>query len=335
MLPLIPRYPISLFLFAVLLFSGCGDEGSDKDVLRMAIVPKGSNHEFWLTVQKGARVAEAEMQARGLPVRVLWESPPGEDDRDQQILIVENFIADAVDGLILAPIDARALVAPVELAAQVGIPTIVIDSPLDSPLPISTIGTNNYAAGQLAAREMGRILGESGRVGILRYQAGSSSTRQRENGFLETLRQEFPGISVISEDIQAGPTKDTAFVAGQTLLSRVGPRLNGIFTPNESTTAGMLLALAESPHERDQIQLVGFDTNNFLLRALKEGQIQALIVQDPYRMGYEAVYFLFEHLRGGEVPPRRDTGVQRLTRDDLSSPPDNSFPALPEGPGRD
>jgi ribose transport system substrate-binding protein len=206
---------------------------------RVMVIPKGTTHEFWMTVHAGAIKAEQELGN----VEVIWQGPEKEDDRVQQIQLVQSAVAAGIDGIVLAPLDARALVQPVEMAVAKGIPVVIIDSGLDSTKPVSTISTDNYRGGELAARQMGKVLGGEGKVIMLLYMVGSDSTEQREKGFRDTLAKEYPGISLLSESEYAGPTSDQAQQKSETLVTRYRGQFEGVFCPNETSTIGMQRAL--------------------------------------------------------------------------------------------
>ena len=237
----------------------------------------------------GAEKAAAELTAAGTPVHVIWKGPIREDDREQQIQVVEGFISQGVKGIVLAPLDSRALKRPVEEAAQAGIPTVLFDSNLEAPNgAVSYVATDNGKGGHLAGRRMGELLKGKGTVLMLRYQEGSASTEEREAGFLAELKAGFPGITVISADQYAGPTRDTAKRAAENLLNRFATRVDGIFTPNESSTAGMLLALQDFG-KAGAITFVGFDYSASFLEPLRKGELKGFVVQNPVNMGYLSV----------------------------------------------
>ncbi|WP_169981351.1 substrate-binding domain-containing protein [Tautonia rosea] len=205
---------------------------------RVMVIPKGTTHEFWQTIHAGAKKAADEMDAE-----ILWKGPQKEDDRQQQIELVQNAIALGVDGIVLAPLDARALVGPVEQAVDRGIPVVIIDSALNSDKPVSYVATDNYNGGALAARRLGELLEGQGRAILLRYAVGSASTEQREQGFLDTMQSAFPEVTFVSDDQYAGATAATALEKSQQLVTRYRGQVDGIFAPNESSTFGMLRAL--------------------------------------------------------------------------------------------
>ncbi|WP_165232519.1 substrate-binding domain-containing protein [Aquisphaera insulae] len=206
---------------------------------RIAMIPKGTEQDYWRTIHAGALEAE---RAAG-DVEVVWQGPAGETDRFEQLQFVQEAVAAGVDGIVLAPLDARAMARPVEMVASKGIPVVIVDSGLESTSPISFISTDNHKGGVLAARRMGELLGGRGKVVLLRYKVGSESTEERERGFLETLAAEFPRISVLSDAEHAGPTAGEAWRKVEALLERFAGQIDGIFCVNESSTVGAMAAL--------------------------------------------------------------------------------------------
>ena len=286
----------------------------------VAVIPKGTTHEFWKSIHAGALAASEELKAEGITVNVIWKGPLREDDREQQVQVVENFTGRRVNGLVLAPLDARALVAPTEEAVRAGIPVVIIDSGLKSTAPVSTISTDNYKGGVLGARRLGELLGGQGKAILLRVQAGATSTDQREAGFLDTMAKEFPKIQMLSSDQHAGATRDTAYRTSQNLLNRFGRDVTGIFAPNESSATGMLLAMKDAGLLGGKVKLVGFDTGAQTVAALRSGDLQGLVVQNPFRMGYLGVKTLVATLRGQKVELVIDTGCALVTRDNMDEP---------------
>ena len=286
----------------------------------IAVIPKGTTHEYWKSIHAGARAAALELKTEGVTVNVIWKGPLREDDREQQVQVVENFTGRRVSGLVLAPLDARALVAPAEAAVRAGIPVVIIDSALNSPAPVSTVSTDNYRGGVIGARRLGELLGGKGKIILLRVLAGSTSTEQREAGFLDTVAKEFPGLQVLSSDQHAGATRDTAYRTAQNLLNRFGRDVTGIFAPNESSATGMLLALKDAGLAGGKVKLVGFDSGTQTVAALKSGDLQGLVVQNPFRMGYLGVKTVVASLRGAKVERVIDTGCGLVTRENMTEP---------------
>ena len=286
--------------------------------LRIAVIPKGTTHEFWKSIHAGAVQASQELSAQGQPVRIIWKGPLREDDREQQVQVVEGFLSQGVQGIVLAPLDNVALVRPVEEARRAGVPTVIIDSGLETDSTVSFVATDNYKGGQMAADRLGVLLNNRGAVLLLRYAEGSASTTERERGFLEQLKARYPGIRVVSSDQYAGPTRETAKRASENLLNRFGSGLQGIFTVNESSTIGMLLALQDIGLA-GKVRFVGFDASAILLDAIKARQLDGIVVQNPMRMGYLGVKTMADYLRGKPVERRIDTGVMLVTDANLDS----------------
>jgi ribose transport system substrate-binding protein len=252
-------------------------------------------------------------------VKLFWKGPLREDDRDQQIQVVENFTARQVSGIVLAPLDSQALVAPVASAAQAKIPTVVIDSDLKSDKQISFVATDNFKGGQLGGEFLAQQLGGKGKVILLRYQVGSASTEAREAGFLDALKK-FPNLQLVSSDQHAGATRELAYQASQNLLNRFGRDVDGIFCPNETATIAMTKALRDIGRAGGKVKLIGFDSGTQSVLDLKNGDVQALVVQDPLKMGYLGVMTVVQHLQGKPVEKRIDTGVSLVTKENMNQP---------------
>lgn len=318
---MLKRFAVILITLTVLLAQGCGHRSSPGGAgkkLTIAVIPKGTTHEFWKSIHAGAIKAARELSAQGTEVEVIWKGPLREDDREQQIQVVEGFISQGVNGLVLAPLDNRALVRPVEEAQRAGLPTVVIDSGLESNNIVSFVATDNRKGGRLAADRLGELMGGKGKALLLRYQEGSASTEEREAGFLEEMKAKYPGIEVLPSDQHAGPTRDTAKTASENLLNRFGDQLQGIFTPNESSTAGMLLALQDI-NKAGKIMFVGFDSSDTFVNALNAKQLHGFVVQNPFYMGYLGVRTMVEKLQGKSVDKVIDTGVEMITPENLNT----------------
>ena len=286
--------------------------------LTIAVVPKGTTHEFWKSIHAGAIQAQQELSAQGIPVQIIWKGPLREDNRELQVQVVEGFITQGVQGIVLAPLDNRALVRPVEEAKRAGVPTVIIDSGLETDQIVSFVATDNRKGGELAADHMAQLVNEKGKVLLLRYAEGSASTHEREEGFLAQMRAKHPGVEVISSDQYAGATRETAKRAAENLLNRYGNELQGVFTVNETATIGMLIALQDM-NKAGKLKFIGFDVSPILLDAMRAGQLHGIAVQNPMRMGYLGVKAMVDHLRGQPVERRVDTGVTLVTPANLDS----------------
>ncbi|MHC4789373.1 MAG: ABC transporter substrate-binding protein [Planctomycetota bacterium] len=301
------------------LLTSCKNKGPKK--LSLAVIPKGATHEFWLSVKAGAEKAGKE-----LDVNIDWMAPEKEDDRTQQIAIVENMVLKGVDGIVLAPLDRKALMAPVAKAKAAGIPVVVIDSGLDGADSISFVATDNFKGGQLGGQRTVELIGDKGNLVMLRYQENSASTENRERGWMDVINKhkaKNPGVKVLSEEQRAGATKESAQTAAENLLDRFTKdgklEIDAIFCPNESSAYGMLMAL-QNKRFAGKVKYVGFDASQALIRGLFKGEIHGLVLQDPEKMGYLGVKTMVAHLKKQSIEKRVDTGVKLITKEDLDKP---------------
>lgn len=311
-----------LFLFltvSIAILSGCSGTSTGGKKFTIAVVPKGTTHPFWKSVNAGAMKAAADYKAQGVDVDLIWKGPLREDDREQQIQVVEGFISQGVNGIVLAPLDNKALVRPVEEAKKAGIPTTIIDSGLDSDQIVSFAATDNRKGGNLAAERLGELLGGKGKVIMLRYLEGSASTTDREEGFLEVIKAKYPNIELVSMDQYAGATRDSAKRTAENLLQRYGDQVNGVFASNEPATTGMLLALQDRGMA-GKVTFVGFDSSSQFVDAMKNNQMQGIVVQSPFAIGELGVKAMIDHLLGKPVEKRIDTGVMMITPENMNSP---------------
>ncbi len=280
---------------------------------RIAVVPMGTTHEFWKAVHAGALAA-----ARELGAEIVWKGPLKEDDRDEQVRIVETLADSGVDAIVLSPLDDRALVRPVAEARRAGIPTVVFNSALQGEEHVAYVSTDNFLGGALAARAVGRATGGHGRLVMVRVKAGVEGTTRREEGFLETLRAEYASIEVLSENQYGGTSTETAYQTMENLLSRF-PGVEAVFTPNESTTFGALRALQDHGLAGKVVH-VGFDASDKLIEALAGGELAGLVLQDPFAMGERSLRTAVAHLRGEPYEKRAATAVVLITRENMDEP---------------
>jgi ribose transport system substrate-binding protein len=297
-----------LTLLGVAVLAGCNRQ-SGKTV---AVVPKGQAHVFWQAVHSGAVKAGKEFH-----INIAWNGPANEVEYSKEIEIVENFINQHVDGIMVAPSERKALAGVIDKAAKAGIPVVIFDSGADTENYLSFVATDNYAGGTLAARRMGEILGGKGKVAVIATIPGGSATLAREAGFEETLEKEFPDIKVVAK--QFGMADYARSLAVTEDILTANPDLNGIFASKESSSVGAAQAL-KARGLVGKLPMVGFDASPALQDDLKAGVFDSLVVQNPYKMGYEGVK-AFADLWAGHKPARHvDSGVALVKRDDLAKP---------------
>jgi ribose transport system substrate-binding protein len=325
------RY-LFLALAACLVLSGCGSKKKYK--YRIAVIPKGLTHEHWQSVHRGAVRAADDFERKGITVEILWDGPSQESDATKQIDMIGLKVGAGIDGLVLAPLDSKQMVPPVERARAEGVRVVIIDSNLhkealrkNPDLIAKYVATDNYNGGKLAGQHLLKVLEQEGRkdlnLVLFRYAVGSESTEQGFLDYLDAQRKKGKKIRLLSDDEYAGATVEEAQkVAGRLLLRLQYERIDGIFAVNESSTTGLLNALKEQ-RMLGKVHVMGFDSSGPLLQALREGSVDGLVIQDPYRMGYLGVWMVVQELEGYDI--REDgtdlsTGEFVMTKKNMGDP---------------
>jgi len=286
--------------------------------LTIAVIPKGTTHAFWQSIRAGAERAGKELGAT-----IIWRGPLREDDRDSQVSEVEGFVSRGVSGIVLAPLDEAALVQPVNEAVNRKIPVVIFDSGLKGDNYVSFVATDNLKGGRLGGERLAESLKGKGKVILLRYAEGHDSTGKREQGFLDAMKAN-PGIEVVSSNQYGGADVEGAYKKAESLLSTYKKPdgslgIDGIFTPNESGSFAMLRVLQDNGWA-GKVKFVGFDASPNLVKGLRDGGIDGLVVQDPVQMGYVAVKTMVSHLKGQPVEKWIDTGVHVATKANMDTP---------------
>lgn len=282
------------------------------DTIRIGVVPKALAHEFWIAVRAGVDDA-----AREAGVSIEWQGPPTEIEFSRQIEIVDAMINSRVDGLLLAPTEATALIRVVERAMREGIPVTIFDSGINTERYVSFVASNNYAAGVTAAHTLADLLGGVGKIIVVKMVAGSNSTMQREAGFEDTLAEDYPGIEIV--DFKYCQSDRALALSVTENMLTAHPELDGMFASAEPATVGAAKAL-RNRERYDQVKFVGFDWTSTLEPEFRDGVVRALVVQDPYRIGYRGVETVLAALRGETPPKRVDVACQVVTMDNLETP---------------
>ena len=298
-----------LLIMITFTFTSCFNTSNRKQ-LQIAVIPKGTTHDFFKTVYAGAKKASKE-----LDVKIYWNGPIREGDRNAQISIIEDFITKGVDGIALSPLDDTALVPVVERIYKMKIPCIIFDSGINTTKYNSFIATDNYEGGKIAALRMAEILNGKGNILVMKYNPGSSSTTKREHAFVDEIEKNYPEIKIL-ETKYGLDTVETALQAVEDLLTRYKD-VQGIFACNEPTSVGTLRAVASQ--KRKEIQIVGFDASVPLINALKEGKIDSLVVQNPFNMGYLSVRSVVKAIKGESVEKKINTQVKLVTKDNIAT----------------
>ena len=313
-----------LGLILVALVIGCGPSvesttdnsnggSAEAKSLRIAVIPKDTSHEFWKSVHFGAQKAADELGN----VEIIWRGPVVESDTGSQIEVVKNMITMQVDGIVLAPNQKGGLVDAVEESIGEGIPVVIFDSGLDEgPQIVSYVATDNYKGGQMAARQMAASIGDQGNVILLRYIAGSESTEQREQGFLDGLK-DYPNIKVVSSDQRGGDNTTSSKEKVDQLLQTYGDDLAGIFAVCEPNANGTLESLRNAGLNK-KVKLIAFDPSDALTEALTDGSCSGIIIQDPVQMGYQAVKTMVGSINGEKAEAFISTGEYVATPENMN-----------------
>ncbi len=282
--------------------------------LEVVFIPKSRDQIFWTFMRQGV---ERAMREDG-HVQLTWRGPAHNDDVDSQIEILRIYSRPGVDAIIIAATDRSRVVASVEQAAALGIKVVAVDSALDGKAHTNFITTNNVAAGRMAAERLAGLLNRQGRVAILRTIAGSGSTEERAEGFIDYLKKNAPRINIVADEYGGG-TRGKAARSAALLLER-HPDLDGIFAVNESTSDGMLRGLRQAGLAGKR-KFVGFDTTDFLLEGLGKQEINGLVVQDPRQMGYLSMKAALAAARGAAMKDQTIlTDAVMVTRDNYGKP---------------
>ncbi len=312
------------FLATSILISGIWTFVLPQEKLRIAVVPKNKIGVFWQAVLVGAKLGSVALGN----VEVVWRVPQ-EENTLSQISVVEQCIAEGVSGIILAPIEKDSLAIPLAKAVKRKIAVLIFDSQLKGKAGkdyISFVCIDNKKAGVLAGEHLAKLLGGKGKVVMLRVPATQASIVDREKGFLEAMAK-YKGIQVIEKNRYAWVTVDDAVNESLKMADKL-KEAHGIFCSYEQTTKAMLIALRKLGLA-GKVKFIGFDTPVEAVKALKGGEISALVAQDPARMGYLCIKAMVDYLRGKKIDPMINTDVQIVTRENINSPEIQRLLAMP------
>ncbi|MGH3760496.1 ABC transporter substrate-binding protein [Actinophytocola sp.] len=278
---------------------GTGGGGAGGEAPYIAIVSKGFQHEFWQAVKRGA-----EDEAAKAGARVTFVGPPTEADVEEQINMLTNDIAKNPQAIGFAALDSRAAEPLLAQARSQNIPVIAFDSGVDSDVPVTTVATDNKAAAAEAAKHMAELVGGKGEVAMVVHDQTSKSGTDRRDGFMDWMKENAPGITVLSPQYGGGDQAESANIT-KSIIS-ANPDLAGIYASNEGSAIGVIKGVEESG--RSGIQLVGFDSGKAQIDAIKDGTMAGAVTQDPLNMGRELVRAAMKAINGENQPKNVDTG---------------------------
>ena len=294
----------------VLAAALAGCRGEKKKLI--AVIPKATAHLFFVSIHAGVDAA-----AKDLGVEVLWTGPAEETDYARQIQIVDAMVTRHVDAIAISATDERALAAPVERALQAGIPVSVFDSGVNVENYVTFVATDNHGAGVTAARELAALTGGKGKIAMVMHKPGGTSTVLREQGFEETIARDFPALQIVARQYGMADRAKSRAVAENILTAH--PDLAGMFASSEASSLGAIQAI-KARGLSGKVKLITFDFSDAHVEALEDGTIDKMIVQDPYRIGYEAVRSLADHLAGRKSVKRLDLPARVVGKADLAKP---------------
>lgn len=309
------RIALVLLSFLVGMVSTRGQTQSTE--FSIALVPKGTNKERWKAIHAGALKASEELSAEGVIVRILWKGSTAAQ-RDEQIQIVDTFTGQRLSGILVASLDESQFAGNIRFDQESDLPMVYIESGLDADRPISYVATDNFQGGAIAAERIGQLTEGVGNVILLRHIQGDSNSEAREAGFIEKIKSGYPSLRMISIDQYSGNSTIQADEASEYLLNRYGRRVNAVFATSITGTDSMLNALRNF-NLAGQVFLVGYEASDMALDAIRTGEIQGLVLTNPYRMGYLGVMTLVDHIQGGNMPTMVDTGVTLVTMSNIES----------------
>ena len=280
------------------------------DTLDIALISKGFQHQFWQAVKQGADQAAEE-----LGVNVTFEGPDSETQVDRQIDMLAAALARQPDAIGFAALDSQAATPLLQQAQDAGIPVVAFDSGVESDIPVATAATNNLAAAALAADKMAELIGGSGKIALVVHDQTSRTGIERRDGFVNQIEAEYPDIEIVSIQYGAGDHLQSTEITKSIL--QANPDLAGMFGANEGSAIGVVNGAREL--DRD-IVIIGFDSGAQQLEAIRNGDMDGAITQNPVGIGYETVAAAVAAVRGEPVEAEIDTGFYYYDASTIDDP---------------
>ncbi|WAL69369.1 ABC transporter substrate-binding protein [Amycolatopsis cynarae] len=277
----------------------------------IAIVSKGFQHQFWQAVKKGA---EDEAAAKG--ARVTFVGPATEKDVEQQVNMLTNELAKSPQALGFAALDSKSAAPLLQQAKAQKIPVVAFDSGVDSDVPVTTVATDNKAAAAEAAKHVAQQLGGQGKVAMVVHDQTSLSGKDRRDGFLDWMRRNAPGITVLPPQYGGGDQLESANITKSIL--QANPDLKGIYASNEGSAIGVIKGVQESG--RSGITIAGFDSGKAQIDAINGGVESGAVTQDPVDMGRQLVDAALKAIKGEQLPKRIDTAFYWYDKSNINDP---------------
>ncbi|EAR52568.1 ABC sugar transporter, periplasmic ligand binding protein [Oceanicola granulosus HTCC2516] len=279
--------------------------------LYIPLISKGFQHQFWQAVNQGA-----EQAAEELGVRVTFEGPDNESQVDKQMDMLAAALANNPAAIGFAALDSQAAIPLLRQAQDAGVAVIAFDSGVDSDIPVATAATDNVAAAALAADKMAELIGGSGQVAVVAHDQTSRTGVDRRDGFVDQIEEAYPDIEIVAIEYGGGDQLESTEITRALLAAH--PDLAGIFGTNEGSAIGVVNGVRESGAE--DIVIVGYDSGQAQIDAIRDGVMAGAITQNPVGIGYETVKAAVAAARGEEVPADIDTGFYWYDQTNIDDP---------------
>jgi ribose transport system substrate-binding protein len=278
----------------------------------IAIVSKGSQHQFWQAVQKGAT---DEAAAKG--ATITYEGPASESEVDKQLTMLQTALDKHPAAICFAALDSKAAVPYLQKAKDAGIPVVGFDSGVDSDIPVTTVATDNIAAAGVVADKMAALIGSAGKVAVIVHDQTSQTGITRRDGFVNQMKAKYPNINIVSIQYGAGDPVKSADLAKAIMTAN--PDLKGFFGANEGSIKGVLNALKETSNE-NKIVAIGYDSGQQQIDAITSGVEAGAITQNPVGIGAKCVDAALDAIAGKTMPKVIDTGFYWYDKTNITDP---------------
>lgn len=317
---------LSMLLVAAMLLSACGasatpaaqSQGNEPAPAKsetkpyIPVISKGFQHQFWQAVKAGS-----EKAAKDFNVDITFEGPESESQVDKQIEMLQTALDKKPAAICLAALDSKAAIPLLEKAKAAGIPVIGFDSGVDSDIPVTTAATDNIAAAALIADKMAELIGGEGEVAIIAHDQTSRTGIDRVAGFTDQIKAKYPKITIVDTQYGGGDHLKSTELARAIITAH--PNLKGFFGANEGSIIGVLNAVKELNKE-GSIVVIGYDSGQQQMDAIRSGAEAGAVTQDPIGIGYKCVEAAVKALKGETLPKTIDTGFHWYDKNNIDSP---------------
>jgi len=303
---------LMIVLIAILLSAVVSFAGAETKKLYIPVISKGFQHQFWLAVKVGAEKAALDFN-----VTITFEGPENESQVDKQMDMLQVAIDKNPAAICFAAVDSKAAIPLLEQAKAKGIPVIGFDSGVDSDIPLSTASTDNIAAAALAADKMAELIGGAGEVAVIAHDQTSRTGIDRVKGFTDRMTEKYPNITIVATQYGGGDQLRSTDLAKAIIQGH--PELKGFFGANEGSIIGVLNAVTELGM-KGKLIVIGYDSGQQQIEAIRSGLQAGAITQDPIGIGYKAVEAAVKAIKGETLPKFIDTGFHWFDNTNIDDP---------------